>query len=292
MGTMKAKVLGLVLLAAFAGAALAAPPDWGKVPGKKIVALYPGTAAIEWLTNRSEHSGLRAMRKGESCAGCHDEEAAGLGGRIASGGKLEPAPVKGMAGSIPVEVRAAHDGANLYLQFSFKAPSGPGAPKLDKDNPMKLSVMLEDGGKVEWADVGGCWASCHQDARTMPGAKSEQQTKYVAGGSVAGGRFYDLVQYRSGKGAKPLDGHVAERRVMEGGSALVSAEGRQEGDAWTITFTRKLAGGEGDVALAPGKSYNFGFAIHNDHSGGRFHYVSFGYKLGIAAKADITAAKQ
>jgi hypothetical protein len=35
-----------------------------------------------------------------------------------------------------------------------------------------------------------------------------------------------------------------------------------------------------------------GFAIHNDHAAGRFHLVSFGYSLGIDAKADITAAKQ
>lgn len=280
------------VLAATPCLALAAAPDWGKVPAKKIVVFYPGTSAIEWITKGTEHSGFRAMRKGESCVGCHDEEAADVGKKIASGEKLEPKPVKGMAGSIPVEVKAAHDGANLYLQFSFKAPSGPGAPKLDKDNPMKVSVMLEDGGKVEWADLGGCWASCHQDARTMPGAKSEQQTKYVAGGSVPGGKFYDLIQYRSGKGAKPLDGHVADKRVMEGGKALVSAEGRHAGDAWTVTFTRKLSGGEGDVALASGKTYNFGFAIHNDHSGGRYHYVSLGYKLGIDAKADINAVKQ
>lgn len=284
--------LAAAALAGLSCAAAGAPPDWSKLPAKKIVVFYPGTSAIEWITKGTEHSGFRAMRKGENCVGCHEEEAADVGRKIASGEKLEPKPVKGMAGSFPVEVRAAHDGAQLYLQFTFKAPSGPGAPKLDKDNPLKVSVMLEDGGKVEWAELGGCWASCHADARTMPGAKSEQQTKYVTGGSVAGGKFYDLFQYRSGKGQKPADGYVADRRVMEGGKALVSAEGRQAGDAWTVTFVRKLAGGEGDVALAPGKTYNFGFAIHNDHSGGRFHYVSLGYKLGIDAKADVNAIKQ
>jgi hypothetical protein len=124
----------------------------------------------------------------------------------------------------------------------------------------------------------------------MPNAKDDKRTKYVKGGSLASGKFYDLVQWRA-KG-KPVDGHVAEQRVMEGGKALVSAEGRNDGGTWTVVFTRKLAGGDGDVALVPGKTYNFGFAIHDDHAAGRYHHVSLGYTLGIDAKADITAAKQ
>lgn len=288
---MKTVLFGAALLAGTGLPALAAPPDWSKVPARKIVVFYPGVSAIQWITKGSEHSGFRAMRKGENCVGCHEEEAADIGRKIAAGERLEPRPVKGMAGSIPVEVKAAHDGAHLYLHFTFKVPSGPGAPKMDKDNALKLSVILEDGGKVEWADLGGCWSACHEDARTMPAAKSDQQTKYVKGGSVAGGKYFDLIQYRSGKGQKPVDGHIAERRVMEGGKALVSAEGRQSGDTWTVTFVRRFSGGEGDVTLAPGRTYNFGFAIHADHSGGRYHYVSLGYKLGLDAKADIVAAK-
>lgn len=125
----------------------------------------------------------------------------------------------------------------------------------------------------------------------MPNQKSDDQTKYVAGGS-ASGKFYDLIQWKSAKGAKPVDGYVAEKRVMEGGKALVSAEGKPSGDTWTVVFTRKLAGGgDGDINLQAGKTYNMGFAIHEDYSGGRFHYVSLGYTLGIDTKADITAAK-
>ncbi|MBE0591537.1 MAG: hypothetical protein IH616_03970, partial [Gemmatimonadales bacterium] len=70
------------------------------------------------------------------------------------------------------------------------------------------------------------------------------------------------------------------------------ADGQKEGDSWTVVFTRKLTGGKGDVALQSGKTYNFGFAIHDDHAIGRFHHVSLGYTLGIDAKADINAAKQ
>ena len=275
-------------LAFAAGSALAAPPDWSKVPAKTITVFYPGVSPMEWIMKGTEHGGARAIRKGETCASCHNDEAADMGKKMVSGQKIEPNPPKGKAGSIPVQVQAANDGTNLYLRFTWKQPAGGGGAKMDAENPVKLAFMLDDN-KVEGANIGGCWSSCHEDSRTMPGA-DDKKTKYVKGGSVAGGTFYDLVQWKS-KG-KPADGYVADRRVMEGGKALVSADGKSDGGTWTVVFTRKLAGGEGDVTLAPGKTYNFGFAIHDDHAAGRFHHVSLGYTLGIDAKADITAAKQ
>jgi len=271
------------------GGSLAAPPDWSKVPPKKITVFYPGASPMEWIMKGTEHGGARALKKGETCASCHDEEAADMGKKMVSGQKLEPTPPKGKAAAIPVSVQAANDGQNLYLRFSWKQPPASGGAKMDADNPVKLAFMLEDN-KVEMANLAGCWAACHEDSRTMPGAKDDKKTKYVAGGSVAGGKYYDLLQWKT-KG-KPVDGHVAEARVMEGGAALVSADGKKDGDTWTVTFTRKLAGGSGDVALASGKTYNFGFAIHDDHAAGRFHHVSLGYTLGIDAKADVSAAKQ
>jgi hypothetical protein len=90
-----------------------------------------------------------------------------------------------------------------------------------------------------------------------------------------------------------VDGHIADKRVMEGGMALQEAKGELNGDTWTVNFKRKLKGGDGDVTLQPGKEYNFGFAIHDDHTVGRYHYVSFGYTLGLDnAGASINAVKQ
>lgn len=287
--TMIASALG-AFLACGAGFASAAAPDWSKVDAKDITVFYPGVSPLEWIQKGTEHGGARALRKGETCADCHSDEAGDMGKKIVSGQKLEPHPIAGKAASIGVKVQAAHDEENLYLRFSWKQPAASGAAKMDDKNPVKIAFMLESGGKVELADQSGCWATCHQDLRTMPGA-DDKKTKYVKGGSLAEGKFYDLYQWRSGEN-KGFDGYVADKRVMEGGKALVSAEGKHEGDNWTVVFTRKLAGGEGDVALEAGKIYNFGFAIHDDSAAGRFHHVSLGYKLGIDAKADITAAKQ
>jgi len=275
-------------LAMSLGSAHAAAPDWGKVPGKAITVFYPGESPIEWIMKGSEHGGARALRKGETCASCHHDEAADMGKKMVLGQKIEPKPVKGKAGSIPVTVQAANDGTNLYLRFSWKQPTG-GAEKMDKDNAVKLAFMLEDN-KVAGANLSGCWETCHSDARTMSESKDEKKTKYVKDGSVAGGKYYDLMQWTS-KGGK-FDGHVADKRVMEGGKALLEAKGEKKGDEWVVVFTRKLAGGgDGDIALASGKSVNFGFAIHDDHAAGRFHHVSLGYTLGIDTKADISAGK-
>lgn len=284
---ISAAVAGMAATLMSAGAL--ADPDWSKVPAKTITVFYPGTSAIEWITKGTEHGGARALKKGETCAGCHDEETADMGQKIVTGQKNEPKPIKGKAGSIPVKVQAAHDGTHLYLRFNWTQPAG-GAEKMDKDNAVKLAVMFE-GNKIPRAELSGCWETCHADARTMPGVTDDKKTKHVDGGSLANGMFYDLIQWTS-KGAKH-DGYIAEKRVMDGGKALVDAKGEKKGNDWTVTFKRKLTGGEGDIAMAAGKTYNMGFAIHDDHAAGRFHQVSLGYTLGLdAAGADIVAKKQ
>ena len=281
-------MLGLAAGHAFA----AAPADWSKVPTRKITVFYPGVSPMEWIMKVTDHSGAKGLKKGESCASCHDEEAADMGRKMVTGQRIEPTPPKGKAGSIPVTVQAAHDDENIYLRFTWKQPPVSGGARMDADNPVKLAFMLEDN-KVPMANLSGCWAACHQDDRTMPDVKDDTKTKHVTGGSLTGGKFYDLLQWKSGKGAKPVDGYVADKRVMEGGKALVSADGKQSGDTWTVTFARKLSGVEGDVAIVAGRSYNFGLAIHDDGAAGRFHHVSLGYTLGLDnVKADINAVRQ
>ena len=85
-GLRRTRVAGLFLgLLGIALPALAAPPDWGKVPAKAITVFYPGASPMEWITKGSEHGGARALKKGESCASCHADEAADMGKKIVSG---------------------------------------------------------------------------------------------------------------------------------------------------------------------------------------------------------------
>lgn len=307
-----------------------AAPDWAKVPAKNITLFYPGVASLEWTLTGTEHGGARAMRKGETCASCHNDETSDMGKKIVSGQKVEPnaAGVKGKSGSVPLAVQAAYDANNIYVRMAFKQPAG-GGPKTDAKNPMKVALMFEEGGKVEHAKIGGCWATCHADLRAMPDVdpnaskharakaldiRDNGPTKYLVesrtglelkakplGGwdklkseadiaaALKEGKFMELWQFRSGD--VPRAGYVLDARHLSAAKGL--AEGKNDGGQWTVTFTRKLAGGSGAHTFAAGKSYYIGFAIHDDGVDTRYHHVSLGYRLALDdAKADINAVKQ
>jgi len=290
MNKIAVAVMGMFV----AGGAFAAPPDWSKVPERKIKLFYPGQSSLEWVMNKADHSAVPdIVDKKRPCAKCHEGDANEIGDKIVAGKpvgsskvSLEPKPPAGKVGWIPVTFKAAHDGEKIYFRFEWVPPKN-GDVKMDKKNEVKLAMMFDGGGTVEGADLNGCWGTCHSDLRGMKDAKDDKKTKYIKGADLAGGKFMDLMQYRSGKGEKPVDGHVADKRVMEGGKALVKAEGVKEGNKWVVTFERSLAGGApGDHTIKADNIYNFGFAIHEDFSEARYHYVSLGYQFGLDKTVD------
>lgn len=282
------KKLAMAILVALAGSAWAAP-DWSKVAPRKVTVFYPGQAALEWVMNKPDHSAVPdIVDKKRSCAKCHEGDASEIGDKIVKGvalgsskSVLEPSPPKGKVGSIPVMFQAAYDADKIYFRFEWVSPQG-GDTKLDTRNEVKLTMMFDGGGTVDGSNQNGCWATCHQDLRSMKNAKDDKKTKYIKDADLASGKFMDLIQYRSGKGEKAMDGYVATSREMEGGKALLKAEGKKDGNKWVVTFERSLAGGgKGDHSIVAGKTYNFGFAIHEDFTNARFHYVSLGYQFGL-----------
>ena len=273
-----------------------AAPDWSKLPKRDVHVFFPGVTPIEWLMNKAEHSGRSGLSKGESCLGCHEEKGAlSLDLKRLASKELEPVGAPGTM-SFPVGVQAAYDKENLYIRLTFKSPADASA-KADKEDkvPMhevKAAIMLA-GPQVAMGPQIGCWASCHNDVRSMPGADPKKK-KYVKDANVAGDNYYDYFQWKSGEagtGATQVDGHVAAERVNKGGQALVKAEGECRAGLCTVTFTRKLSGGEGDLTLVEGQVIPFGIAIHADKTVHRFHHVSLGYTLGLGANADIKASK-
>lgn len=287
-------------LFAFGSQLAHAAPDWGKVPKRDIQVFHPGVVTHEWVMKRSDHRGSTALGKSETCVGCHE----GKDGSIdfdmqrLSGKALEPVGAPKTL-NFPVSVQAAYDAENLYLRLTFKAPADAAAdaPREDKApmHEVKAAIMLASP-LIEHAAQHGCWLSCHKDVRSMPDADPKKK-KYVEHGELAGGVYYDYIQWKSGeagKGAAQVDGYVAAERVNKGGKALVKAEGENKDGIYTVTFTRKLAGsnGDGDLAIVPGQVIPFGVAIHTDKTVWRFHHVSLGYTLGIGAPGDIKASKQ
>ena len=306
-----------------------AGPDWSDVPAREINIFYPGQASMEWVLTGKNHGGARAFTKGgDRCFDCHDNEAIDMGPRII-GGKhenvTEPTVIPGKRGAFPVQVQAAHNGESLYLRFQWEASDHTPAPfvdggKMDPENPIKLAVMLATDD-VEYASQAGCWGTCHHDLNAMPHQpEGKKVTKYITEsrtkieikgrrgkkrggwdkrkpdaeiqGELTAGHFMDLLRVKSGDG-KAEDGHILEDRIMEGGQGL-TASATLDGSTWTVVMERKLASGKaGDLSLATDKVYNLGFAVHDDHTNGRYHHVSLGYKLGFDnAEAEVNAVKR
>jgi nitrate/TMAO reductase-like tetraheme cytochrome c subunit len=263
--------------------------DWSKVPTRQIKVFYPGQAGLEWIMNKADHSSAAdIVEKKRACAKCHEGDANEVGTAIVTGKPvgvsktvMEPTPPPGKVGFIPVTFQTTYDGNKIYFRFEWVPPKN-GDKKLDPKNEVKLTMMFDGGGTVEGSELNGCWGTCHVDLRTMKDAKDDKKTKYITGADLAGGKFMDLIQFRSGKGQAPVDGWVDSERHMDGGKSGLKAEGKKEGNKWVVVFERSLAGGgKGDHAITADKVYNFGFALHEDFTNARFHYVSLGYQFGL-----------
>lgn len=263
--------------------------DWSKLPTRQIKVFYPGQAGLEWVMNKADHSSAAdIIEKKRACAKCHEGDANEVGAAIVAGKPvgvsktvMEPNPPAGKVGFIPVTFQTTHDDSKIYFRFEWVPPKN-GDKKMDPKHEVKLTMMFDGGGTVEGSDQNGCWATCHVDLRTMKEAKDEKKTKYIIGADLASGKFMDLIQFRSGKGEKAVDGWVDSERHMDGGKSHLKAEGKKEGNKWVVTFERALAGGgKGDHAITADKVYNFGFALHEDFTNARYHYVSLGYQFGL-----------
>lgn len=289
--------------------------DWAGVQGKDIAVFYPGQASWEWVLTESDHSGAPKFRGGKNCVDCHEGEQKKIGDLIVSGKKLEPSPIPGKPGSLTVNVKAAHDDQKLYIRLEW-AGGPPSGKKQDPDFEEKATVMIDDGTVKEMSRA-GCWGACHDDAIGMASAPAGKEiTKYVpesrtkltrqGGGDnikpqadldalVQGGTFLEYWQGRLNKGkpAVAVDGYILDKRYKSDTPAI-AAEGGYEGDKWVVVLSRPLKSpGPGHKDLAPGKTYTLGFAIHDDYTEHRFHFVSLAATMVLdSGAADIVAVKK
>jgi cytochrome c-type protein NapC len=291
----------------------AAAIDWNRVDGKIVPLFHPGQASWEWVLTQSDHSGAKKFRGGKNCKECHQGEEHQIGDLINSGKKLEPLPLAGRPGSVDLTVKTTHDGDRLYFRLEWSEVPAGGA-KMDPEFAAKVTIMLEDGSTVEGKRA-GCWGACHADLAGMANDGGAKLTKYLTGSRtkvtrkgggenykidsaltklLGAGKFFEYWQARLNQGspAKGFGGYALEKRHFEN-AGDVSAEAQFQDGKWAVVLSRKMKiSKSGRKNIVPGGTYHIGFAVHDGHAGGRYHYVSFEHTLAIdAGGADFVATR-
>ena len=120
--------LALTMLISTIAATANEGPDWSKVPVATLPLFYPGQSTYEWLRSPDHKGAVKEVKRGDSCVSCHDEDDAekDIGEKIVSGKRLEPKPVQGKSGMIPLQVQVAYDTKNVYFRLKWKTQgTGP-----------------------------------------------------------------------------------------------------------------------------------------------------------------------
>ena len=305
-----ARVFGMVVLF---GTSPVSAFNWDGIKGKDVVLFYPGQASWEWVLTPDDHSGARKFKEGKTCVHCHAGEQKDIGELTVSGKKLEPKPIPGKPGSLVVHVKAAHDRDNLYLRLEWAGAKAASGQVMDADYATKVALMFDDGHVPE-ATRAGCFSVCHDDAATMASAPpASKMTKYLpasrtkiqrtGGGEnhkaqpeidqlLKDGVFMEYWQAKLNKAKPPVaaDGYILAMR-RENPTAIVKTEAQFQQGRWVVILNRKLTPNmAAHKNIVPGKSYTMGFAIHDDYTAQRFHYVSFPHTLMLdGGNADIVA---
>ena len=301
------------MVATFLACVLTAAPAWA---GKRDVILFqPGQSSWEWLLVPATHDGGKRMREGKTCLFCHDGEEKTIGALIASGEKIEPAPIANMPGFVEMNVEASYDEQNLYLVIRWTSPA-MFSPVNPDEADIHLTVMLGSPA-LSVAAIAGCWAACHSDLPEMPDAQAGQDlTKYLPGSRnkmtrTGGGtdikpeadlaaqldqgqtlEFWQVV-LDQGKLKAVRDGYFLQERIRNPDSA-VTATVTADGQSWTVEMVRPLhPEGASRHPLDEGIDYTLAIALHENHAAGRHHYTSFPMRFVLGSgEAEISATRK
>ena len=303
------RLLALGLVAGVLGA-YTAPLHAGPV-----VLFQPGQSSWEWLLVPSTHEGGKRMREGKTCLYCHAGEEQAIGNLIASGQKIEPAPVAGLPGFLNMDVSATYDDTNLYLTLKWSTPPMPEAIG-DEEAETHLTVLL-GAPELSLAAIAGCWAACHNDLPGMPDAQAGQNlTKYLPGSrnkmsksgggedirteaelaaQISKGEYLEYWQavLDQGQLAASSDGYFLQARIPNDETAI-KVTATADGASWTVEMVRPLApGGNTRHSLSPGVEYTLAVALHEHHASGRHHYTSFPLRFYLGeGEAELNATKR
>ena len=301
------------LLACMMAVLLIAPTSWAG--SREAILFQPGQSSWEWLLVPASHDGGKRMREGKSCLFCHDGEEKTIGNLIASGEKIEPAPLPGLPGFVEMKIDASYDEQDLYLKMSWTSPALTEALG-HEDASTHLTVML-GSPELSISAIAGCWAACHSDLPGMPDTQTGQElSKYLPGSrnkmtrsgggedfrseadlvaQISEGKYLEYWQavLDQGKLDSVSDGYFLQQRVRNDDS-VVTATASSDGLNWTVEMVRPLnAPGNTRHALSEGVEYTLAIALHEHHSSGRYHFTSFPMRFFVGAgEAELNADRK
>lgn len=178
-----------------------------------------------------------------------------------------------------------------------------------RSNPINMSddqfIAEKRGGDTGRSAAGTNWDGATKQPRFMFDAAATGY-KALNWDDVRAGRVsQESVYYLLEGQAVPFDpdagwqnGDTLPRRYLrepQGSLAdiAVHGEGRWADGFWDVTLQRKLDTGnpQDDKILRHLGAYAVAFSIHRDATGGRWHYVSLPYSLGLGRSGDIVATR-
>jgi len=312
------KTLMILTMAAMT-TATNADPDWSKVDAQSFKIFYPGVSSWGFLTSPDHGTGEKpVMKNKKSCSQCHiskkgeydisaDKIISGTMNMTESGAPLEPKPLKGMPGYVDINVKAAYDDEYVYLSINWPSAgtSFKDASLADQGLADKLSVQLTNGS-IKSFGKSGCFITCHDSLKDMPGDDGSGKKLYAAftekkgkkmpekllNNLISKGRIIDqwVVSFK-GADLAIEDQYILQDRMVDDNN--LEASGSFADGGYTVNFKRKLnTGDSGDVVFTAGKKIDLSIAIHENKLSSRFHYTSFPISVGLGAKkVDISAVK-
>lgn len=166
--------------------------------------------------------------------------------------------------------------------------------------------MADDGHVLEfrYSDAGKDMFSSNADAQTRQpkfmwdarklGYKSIREEDLRKNGHflIRGQNAVPFDAQAGWQAGDMLPDYVLSREDAKGSAADNQATGEWQEGGWRVVITRPLGlDNDDDKALAEGRRYNVGFAIHDDNITTRGHFVSFVRSVGFGVDADIRAVK-
>jgi len=167
--------------------------------------------------------------------------------------------------------------------------------------------MADDGYVLEWRnfDAGANPFASNMDGKTKQPRYMYDEKKFgqkalteadINKNGTALLRDENAVAFDSNAGWKAgdiLPQYYMSRSLATGSAAdNKQAKGAWASGTWTVVWARPLnLSNPDDKALREGKTYNIGFAVHDDNVTSRAHHISFPVTVGLGTKAQISATR-